>query len=416
MSCVFALGLAALAPAQGAETAQTRAFMSFSEADRKAAQDALGWLGVYNGVVDGASGKRTLDAVSAYQQKVNAQADGILTAKLLTAMEEEAGKAKAAVGFKIIDDPATGIRIGAPTKLLEKRESGSDGAAMRSKDGAVNLYLTQTRGDLADVYKSLSADAAGRKVTYKYLKPGAFFVTAGEEGESKFYRRFAVQGDALRGFAFVYPKKRAKALDPVALAIANAFEPFPAAPTPPAPSPTPEPPKLSATALIVAPGVAVTALDPAQCKAPLIAGKPARYLEGQGALTRLGGEFGAGAAAPPLGPDGGDVVALSLSPAGGRELLETAPAQDLGGGRVLAAFTTAASGAPLFDRQARLVGFLAPISAAPRRAGVVLAAPHAILPARGLGEPGADGPALPVTEIARLRRGSVVGVFCAHEP
>jgi hypothetical protein len=414
MSCVFALGLAALAPAHGADTPQARAFMSFSEADRKAAQDALGWLGVYNGVVDGASGKRTLDAVSAYQQKVNAQADGILTAKLLTAMEEEAGKAKAAVGFKIIDDPATGARIGAPTKLLDTREGG----ALRSKDGAVNLYLTQTKGDLADVYKSLSADAAGRKVTYKYLKPGAFFVTAGEEGESKFYRRFAVQGDALRGFAFVYPKKRAKALDPVALAIANSFEPFPAAPIPPTPSPTPTPeqPKLSATALIVAPGVAVTALDPAQCKTPLIAGKPARFLEGQGALARLGGEFGAGATAPPVGPDGGDVVALSLSPAGGRELLETAPAQDLGGGRVLAAFTTAASGAPLFDRQARLVGFLAPISAAPRRAGVVLAAPHAILPARGLGEPGADGPALPVTEIARLRRGSVVGVFCAHEP
>ena len=44
---------------------QKAAFMTMPEADRKATQEALGWLGLYNGVVDGAYGKRTIDSLIA---------------------------------------------------------------------------------------------------------------------------------------------------------------------------------------------------------------------------------------------------------------------------------------------------------------------------------------------------------------
>jgi peptidoglycan hydrolase-like protein with peptidoglycan-binding domain len=398
------------------------AFLALAEPDRKAAQDALGWLGFYNGVVDGSVGKRTLDALAAYQQSVGANADGIVTPAGLAALKDGAAKAKAAVGFRLIDDSATGLRIGAPTKLLDKRESGTGAASLTSKDGAVGLYTKETTGDLAALYKSLSADSGSRKVTYKYLKPDAFFVTAGEDGDNKFYRRYAVgEGGKLRGFAFLYPKARAKALDPVALAVANSFDPFPSAPLPPVapssptPTPTPEPPKLTATALVVAPDVAVTALDPAQCKAPTVSGKPVRFLEGNGPLARLGGEFGAGAAAIPIAQGGGELVALSL--AGAKPRLEVTLAASVPGTqKVIAALGPAASGAPLFDRQGRLVAFVGPVGPAPQRAGVTLAATHAILKASALGEAvapgGADG-ALTAPAIARLRRGAIVGVFCA---
>ena len=391
------------------------AFLALPESDRKAAQDALGWLGFYNGVVDGAGGKRTLDALAAYQQSVGANADGIVTPAGLAALKDGAAKAKAAVGFKLIDDAATGLRIGAPTKLLEKRESGTDAASLTSKDGSLGLYIKETTGDLAALYKTLSVDTGARKVTYKYLKPDAFFVSAGEEGDNKVYRRYALgDGGKLRGFAFVYPKARAKALDPVALAIANSFDPFPSATPSPSPSPTPEPPKLTATALVVAPGVALTALDPGQCKAPNIAGKPARFLEGPGPLARIGGEFGAGAVATPVGEGGGELVALSL--AGAKPTLEVAVAQSVPGReQVIAALGPTASGAPLFDRQGRLVAFAGPVGPGPRRAGVALAAPHAILkappgPAAGL-EPAGDD--LSAAAIAKLWRAAIVGVFCA---
>jgi len=435
MTRIFVALLAATLPARAVETKppvavatpagkaaqatpQARAFLALAEADRKTAQEALGWLGFYNGVDDGAFGKRTVEALSAYQRSLDGQGDGIITAKALAALKAGAAKAKAAIGFRLIDDAATGVRIGAPLKLLEKRGGGPATASLLSKDGTVGLYLKETKGELAALYKALSVDAGPRKVTYKYLKPGAFFVTAGEEGDDKFYRRYAASDDKLRGFAFVYPKRRAKALDPVALAIANTFDPFPAAA--PTPTPTPEPPRLMATALVVAPGVAVTALDATACKAPSIAGKPARWLPGAGPLARLGGDFGAGASAPPLAPIEGELVALSLRGGAPRPVLAVSLARAApgAGGKVIGAFAPAASGAPLFDRQGRLAGFVARVEASPQRAGVALAAPHAIIPAAALGAPGgaaseATAASLTAAEIAKLRRHAILGVFCA---
>ena len=424
LAAVFGALRAAAAPTRAAETRppahdaaeatpQGKAFLAFAETDRKAAQEALGWLGFYNGVDNGAFGKRTLDALSAYQRSLGLPSEAVMTAKTLAALRDSAAKAKAAVGFRLIDDPTTGVRIGAPMKLLELRDKGAGTASWLSKDGEVGLYLKETKGELAALFKALSADAGARKVTYKYLKPDAFFVTAGEEGDDKFYRRYAVSGDMLRGFAFLYPKKRAKALDRVALAIANTFDAFPAPKAAPTPIPTPAPPKLVATAFIVAPGVAVTALDPAQCKTPMLAGKPARFLPGAGPLVRLGGEFGAGAAAPSLGRSGGELVALSLR-GGAKPVLAVSLARGAPGGEVIGAFAPSASGAPLFDRQGGLVGFVARVEATPRRAGVALEALHAIIPAAALGAAAeAGGASLTAAEIAKLRRNAILGVFCA---
>jgi hypothetical protein len=398
-----------------------------SEPDRKALQEGLGWLGFYNGVVDGAYGKRTIEALSAYQLSLGATADGVIAPKQLAALRDAAEKAKAAVGFKLIDDAATGVRIGAPTKLLEKRDGGAGFTSLASNDGEIKLDLKETSGKLAALYKYLSADAPNHKFAYKVLKPDVFFVIAGEEGDKKFYRRYAAapaEPDKLRGFMFSYPKARAKALDPVALAVANAFDPFAAAPTPvasatPTPSPTPEAPKLTATALVVAPGVAVTTLAPAQCKSPTIDGKPARFLDSAeaGGLTRLGGDFGAGAAAPAVAEGGDDLVALSLVPVGDSkttlQVADATPVRSGGALKVVAALGAAATGAPLFDRQGRLVAFIAPIEAAKQRAGVVLAEPHATTSAASLG-PGGAAPEgqLSAPTIAKLMRGAVVGVFC----
>jgi hypothetical protein len=421
------------APASAADPSPEAkaAFLALSEADRKALQDGLGWLGVYNGVTDGAYGKRSIEALVAYQQSLGAAADGVVTSKMLAAVKDAAAKAKVAVGFKIVDDAPTGVRIGAPLKLLDKRSNGAGTSSLAAKDGAILLEMKETSGKLAALFKTLTADAPNRKVTYKYIKPDAFLVVAGEEGEKKFYRRYAAppagaaDPDKLRGFVFLYPKARAKALDPVALAIANAFDPFPAAPLPPTketppketPPPTPEGPMLTATALVVAPGVAVTTLPAAGCKAPTIQGKPVQFLEGAGGLTRLGGDFGAGATAPALGAGGGDLVALSLASAGGtKTTLQVSEAAPGGAAHVIAALGAGASGAPLFDRQGRLVAFVAPFQAPASRAGVALAAPHATVSAAGAGETGAapTGEALmSAPQLAAKLRSAVVGVFCA---
>ena len=127
---------AAAAPADAAFEAQKAAFLALPLATRVAAQDALVWLGFYNGMSDGDFGARTRDAIVAWQKSVKATPDGVLGPTLIQALVAAGQKARAAAGFEMIADPATGARIGAPTKLM-------------SKGGATLDFASDSGGDLA---------------------------------------------------------------------------------------------------------------------------------------------------------------------------------------------------------------------------------------------------------------------------
>ena len=91
-----------------AMAAQKAAFMGMPEATRKALQEALVWLGLYVGVNDGDFGKRTRDAILAFQASLKAPADGALSAPELKALLAAAQKAREAAGFQVVSDPKTG--------------------------------------------------------------------------------------------------------------------------------------------------------------------------------------------------------------------------------------------------------------------------------------------------------------------
>ena len=438
------------APAADAKLeAQKAAFLALPEADRKAAQDALVWLDFYNGAVDGAFGKRTRDSIVAYQQSVGATGDGVVSARQLEALKAAAQRARAAVDFALIDDRISGVRIGAPLKLLTKLKPSSVDTTLQSGDGSVWLKLTRlpVKPGVADdaglgaLYAQMTADAAGRKVGYKAIKAGEFFVVSGEDKGGKFYARFAKapadwpEGPALRGFVFTYPSERAAEFDKLALAVANSFEPFadsatsrevarldvvsarspadltrvatggpalaapvagpsPGArptPTPPAATPTP-PPEWHATALLVGVGQALTALPAGACVDLAVGGKPAKLLRADAptGLTLLGGEFGPAPPAPTVASGASDLVALSLAPAAsGKSTLQASPgtaaAAGDGAAAIVAALGKSASGAPAFDRQGALAGLVAPIKDEPARVGaVLLAAPHRLIGAEAV--------------------------------
>ncbi len=447
----------AAAAADARLEAQKAAFLAMPEADRKAVQDALGWLDLYNGAVDGAFGKRTRDSVVAYQQSVGAAQDGIVSPTELDALRTAAQRARAAVDFALVDDRISGVRIGAPLKLLTKLKPSSGDTTLQSGDGSVSLAL-QARtasqiagaGDdsgLAALYAQLTAEASGRKIAYKAIKAGEFFVVAGEDKGEKFYTRFAKSpadwpdGPVLRGFAFAYPSERSSDFDKLTLAVANSFDPFadtpashgaarmqivsarspldvvrvatgaPALSAPviglsPGSRPTPTPPsgqtpapaatvpaELRATALFVAPGQALTALPVVACADLAVDGKPAKILraDAPSGLTLIGGEFGAGAQSPTLVGGATDLVALSLSPAAaGKSALEASPGAAAPSGEgtfaVVAALRKSASGAPVFDRHGALAGVVATIKDEPRRVGAVaIAEPHRLIGAEVIG-------------------------------
>jgi hypothetical protein len=312
---------AAPASDDGAMAAQKAAFMSMPEATRKAAQEALVWLGLYVGVSGGDFGKRTRDAILAFQVSVKAPADGALSAPELNALLAVAQKAREAAGFQIVSDPKTGARIGAPLKLLGAR------------GGARLDFASNADADLGALYARLSMPTPARKIVYKAIKPETFFVVSGQDGATKFYTRFdknATASPPLRGFTFAYLASQTAPLDRIAIAIANSFEPFPesaAAPpagaavsaaTPLAPSsspPAPAVPQPAATALVVAPGKALTALKADNCPNPTVAGKLVRIERGDAAtgLAIITGDFASKGETPRFGAPAEDLVVLGFS-------------------------------------------------------------------------------------------------------
>jgi len=433
---VFAVGFCLLSPLASAQTpptapsaddaamaAQKAAFMGLPEASRKALQEALVWLGLYVGVNDGDFGKRTRDAILAFQASLKAPADGALSAPELKALLTAAQKAREAAGFQDVSDPKTGARIGAPLKLL------------RALPGARLDFAANADADLGALYTRLSAATPSRKIAYKAIRPDAFFVVSGQDGPVKFYTRFDKTPNAspqIRGFTFAYPASQTAYLDRIAIAIANSFEPFPEsagapvanAAAPSAPNPAPAPPTVpqpAATALVVAPGKALTALKADDCPHPTVAGKPVRIERADAAtgLVILAGDFASNGGAPQLGSPAQDLVILGFS--GPRVAASSA---SFTGGEaapvVTAAVDKGASGGPVFDRRGALVGLVAPIAGEPKRvAGLALAAPHPLIAPDalrtflGASEPASEGAAsLSAGDIAARERKALVAVFC----
>jgi hypothetical protein len=205
-----------------------------------------------------------------------------LSAPELKALLAAAQNAREAAGFQIVSDPRTGARIGAPLKLFS------------ALPGARLDFAPNADADLGVLYTRLPTATPVRKIAYKAIKRDTFFVVSGQDGPVKFYTRFdknPAGTPPMRGFTFAYSASQI-----AAIAVANSFEPFPesagapaanaAGPSASSPAPSLPVPQPAATALVVAPGKALTALKTNGCPNPTVAGKPVR-IERADAATGL---------------------------------------------------------------------------------------------------------------------------------
>ena len=184
-------------PADAAMAGQKAAFLALPEATRKAAQDALVWLGFYNGVADGDFGKRTRDAILAFQASARAPADGALSAAELQGAARRRRRRR-----------ATRSASRSSTTPRRARRSARRQNCIAARSGAKLDFASSADPDLSALYARLSAGTPTRKVAYKAMKPDDFFVVSGQEGPSKFYTRFEKNEAAnppIRGFTFTYP-------------------------------------------------------------------------------------------------------------------------------------------------------------------------------------------------------------------
>jgi hypothetical protein len=229
--------------------------------------------------------------------------------------------------------------------------------------------LPAPEGGLQALYdRNLAIQTPGRHVTYKAIRSD-FFVIAGETPTGRFYTRYASSGTTIRGFSIGYDKSLAREVDPLIVAIANSFRPFP----PGAPAPVAAPPagalpvraaeRLLGTGVALAPRRVVTTASVSACSGLRAAGaKPLQVRTVQGlTILDLVEDLKTAPLRMPAGPmgSGEPLLVLSYRLQGTRAELVATPA--LGGdeeGSVVAPLQAGAQGAPVVDRSGALRGLV----------------------------------------------------------
>lgn len=407
---------AAQAAADPAFEAARAAFEPLPEAERKGIQDALVWTGDYNSVITGAFGRRTYDALIAYQKRAGNPAPGFPDASTRAAILAAGETARKATRFAVKPDPASGIVIGVPERLLSRRSPQGGGTRWQSTDGRVTLD-TKSFGpgetDLDALFARAVAPAADRKVTYKLKRPD-FLVVTGETGTGKFYIRYASGLVGIRGFTLGYDKALGPEVDRLVIAIANSVVPFPetaepvpaqAAPSVPAakpgapqaptartiPLPAARPAATVALGLVVAPGRVLTSASAIEaCPAFRIGSTPVRVirtdaarglalLDADGLKARAGVVAARGMPLPP----GDAVIVLGADTEGGVAVASG----EVSGERLFAPLQPGSAGALVLDREGSLAGLVVRYPTAPRLvAGVAPPMSYPMVPGRGVSD------------------------------
>ena len=205
---------------------------AMAQAERQAIQSDLAWVGHYNGAINGEVSDRMVAAIKAFQKDQGGKQTGVLNPQERGALAEGAKKRQDNVGWKVVFDAGTGVRLGVPTKLVPQQSSDANGAKWSSSTGTIQIQMARrkeanpTTAKLAEQEKK---EPAGRKIEYSVVKPD-FFVLSGMQGLKKFYLRGQIKGDEVRILTILYDQATEGTMEPVVVAMSSAFNPFPNGP------------------------------------------------------------------------------------------------------------------------------------------------------------------------------------------
>jgi peptidoglycan hydrolase-like protein with peptidoglycan-binding domain len=202
---------------------------AMAQAERLALQSDLAWVGQYNGAITGEVSDRMVAAIKEFQKARGGKQTGVLNPQERSVLAETARRRQDNVGWKLVTDPGTGVRLGIPTKLVPQQTSDANGAKWSSPTGTVQVLLARrkeanpTTAKLAEREKK---EPPGRTVDYTVVKPD-FFVLSGLQGLKKFYVRGTFRGDEVRILTILYDQATENTVEPVVIAMSSAFNPFP---------------------------------------------------------------------------------------------------------------------------------------------------------------------------------------------
>jgi len=196
-------------------------------ADRQKVQAALLWSGDYAAAANGEDPMAA--AIKNYQKRTKGKTTGVLTDAERTNLLAAASNHEQEFGWSVVVDPATGIRIGLPTKMVPQAQETPRGTRWSSAHGDVQVetFRIADRGSkLADLFDQEKREPATRKVEYSVLHDDNFFIS-GFQGLKKFSVKAQLRDGEVRGFTMMYDQMMETIVAPVMVAMASAFSPFP---------------------------------------------------------------------------------------------------------------------------------------------------------------------------------------------
>jgi hypothetical protein len=334
-------------------------------AERLAIQSDLVWTGDYNGLINGEFSERAIAAVKAFQKRNGAKDTGVLNQPERAALAAAAKPKQDAVGWRTVDDIATGARVGIPSKLMPQQSQvigGMRWQSSRAEYSAESFRITQPGTTLAATFERMKKEPAGRKAEYSVMRDN-FFVISGMQNLKRFYVRAQVRGEEVRGITVLYDQAMAGIMEPVVVAMSSAFAAFPTAA---ANVPPPRRKVEYASGVVVAPGIIATSREALDgCYVVTIAGvggadRVAEDKTNGLVLLRVHGSDIAPVALGSGAPRGGEVNLVGVADpqaqsGGGAVSVAKSRVSDM---LVVDAPATGFDGAAALDAQGRLAGIV----------------------------------------------------------
>jgi len=209
-----------------APAAIAKIYAAMPAAERLSIQADLAWIGDYEGAPGGDfDDGRVIDAVKLFQK--GGKEAGILSDDERARLAAAAEPSRAAVGWRLIDDPATGARFGLPEKLVAPLGASRTGSRWTSGHGQIQIEdFRLSEANLAALFDEEKKTPKARYVESSALNPDSF-VIAGTQGLKNFVVRAQTSGGEVRGITVMYDQANAGIMAAVAIAVANSFQGFP---------------------------------------------------------------------------------------------------------------------------------------------------------------------------------------------
>lgn len=190
-------------------------------------QAALFWSGDYAGTANGED--PILAAVKNYQKRIKSKVTGVLTPAERASLVAAARDHEKEFGWSVVVDPATGIRIGLPTKMVPYARDAARGTRWSSAHGEVQVETFRIKDPnlkLATLFEQEKKEPATRRIEYSVLNDDNFFIS-GMQGLKKFSVRAKMRDGEVRGFTMLFDQMMETIVSPVMVAMTSAFSPFP---------------------------------------------------------------------------------------------------------------------------------------------------------------------------------------------